>query len=51
MTKNVENMTLKQYEFEHLKRDFLMGVTSLFALTPLPPMSHFVTVLANPPPP
>ena len=32
----------------HVLKQFIEGVTSLLGLDPLPPMSHFVIVLANP---
>ena len=34
-----------------LKRSFFEVLTSLFGLTPLPPLSHFATILIDPPPP
>ena len=51
MTKNAENMNLKQYEIEHYKRDFSYGSDITLGLDPLPPMSHFVTFDLDPPTP
>ena len=43
--------TFKVILMRLLKRYFFEVVTSLFSLTPLPPLSHFVTILLDPHPP